>query len=113
MAEKLSSMPNRTFAGPAVPSPKSSPTELYRRARHFVPPPSTPKIRAVFSTRVASKGSNPERKGTPYRSLGVIISGLQLVLAIETERLTPRYSDIDLWGTSDVLDATIEAQFAA
>ena len=32
---------------------------------------------------------------------------------IETERLSPRYSGIDLWGSTDVLDAMIEGQFAA
>src|SRR5258707_12237893 len=33
--------------------------------------------------------------------------------AIETERPSPRYSGIDLWESSDVLDAMIEDQFAA
>jgi N-acetylmuramic acid 6-phosphate etherase len=33
--------------------------------------------------------------------------------AIETERPSPRYSAIDLWESSDVLDAMIEGQFAA
>ncbi len=33
--------------------------------------------------------------------------------AIETERPSPRYSGIDLWESSDVLDAMIEGQFAA
>src|SRR5258708_34286484 len=33
--------------------------------------------------------------------------------AIETERPSPRYSGIDLWQSSDVLDAMIEGQFAA
>ena len=32
---------------------------------------------------------------------------------IETERLSPRYSGIDLWAPSDALDAMIEGQFAA
>jgi N-acetylmuramic acid 6-phosphate etherase len=32
---------------------------------------------------------------------------------IETERLSPRYSGIDLWEPSDVLDTMIEGQFAA
>ncbi|HKY87502.1 MAG TPA: N-acetylmuramic acid 6-phosphate etherase, partial [Pseudorhodoplanes sp.] len=31
----------------------------------------------------------------------------------ETERVSPRYSGIDLWKTSDVLDALIEGQFGA
>jgi N-acetylmuramic acid 6-phosphate etherase len=35
------------------------------------------------------------------------------VFTIETERLSPRYSGIDLWGASDALDAMIEAQFTA
>jgi N-acetylmuramic acid 6-phosphate etherase len=35
------------------------------------------------------------------------------VLAIETERPSPRYSGIDLWGPSDVLEAMIEGQFSA
>jgi len=35
------------------------------------------------------------------------------VRAIETERLSPRYSGIDIWAPSDVLDAMIEGQFAA
>jgi len=33
--------------------------------------------------------------------------------AIETERPSPRYSGIDLWESSDVLDAMIEGQFTA
>ena len=32
---------------------------------------------------------------------------------METERPSPRYSGIDLWEPSDVLDAMIEGQFAA
>ena len=32
---------------------------------------------------------------------------------METERPSPRYSGIDLWSSSDVLDAMIESQFAA
>ena len=32
---------------------------------------------------------------------------------METERVSPRYSGIDLWNTSDILDALIEGQFAA
>ena len=35
------------------------------------------------------------------------------MFTIETERLSPRYSGIDLWGASDALDAMIEAQFTA
>jgi len=33
--------------------------------------------------------------------------------AIDTERRSPRYSGIDLWAPSDILDAMIEGQFAA
>ena len=43
----------------------------------------------------------------PDRSL--YVSGA----AIETERPSPRYSAIDLWESSDVLDAMIEGQLAA
>jgi N-acetylmuramic acid 6-phosphate etherase len=32
---------------------------------------------------------------------------------METERASPRYSGIDLWDSSEILDAMIEAQFAA
>jgi len=32
---------------------------------------------------------------------------------METERVSPRYSGLDLWNTTDVLDALIEGQFAA
>jgi len=32
---------------------------------------------------------------------------------LETERVSPRYSDIDLWEPGDVLDALIESQMAA
>jgi N-acetylmuramic acid 6-phosphate etherase len=32
---------------------------------------------------------------------------------METERASPRYSGIDLWDPSEILDAMIEAQFAA
>src|SRR6266566_4085866 len=48
---------------------------------------------------------NPNR--LPRRAL--YVSGA----AIETERPSPRYSGIDLWESSDVLDAMIEGQFAA
>lgn len=33
--------------------------------------------------------------------------------AMETERASPRYSDIDLWEPGDILDALIEGQMAA
>jgi N-acetylmuramic acid 6-phosphate etherase len=33
--------------------------------------------------------------------------------AMDTERSSPRYSGIDLWDPSDILDAMIEGQFAA
>ncbi len=33
--------------------------------------------------------------------------------AMETERLSPRYTNIDVWSPLDVLDAMIEGQFAA
>ena len=33
--------------------------------------------------------------------------------AIETERPSPRYSDIDLWDVSDIIEAMVEGQFAA
>src|SRR5918997_4265004 len=32
---------------------------------------------------------------------------------METERPSPRYSDIDIWDPADVVDAMIEGQFAA
>src|SRR5688572_8444172 len=32
---------------------------------------------------------------------------------MDTERASPRYSGIDLWSPGDILDALIEAQFAA
>jgi N-acetylmuramic acid 6-phosphate etherase len=32
---------------------------------------------------------------------------------METERLSPRYSGIDVWDPADILDAMIEGQFAA
>ena len=32
---------------------------------------------------------------------------------MNTEHASPRYSDIDLWPPGDVLEAMIEAQFAA
>src|SRR5207248_4143551 len=33
--------------------------------------------------------------------------------AMETERLSPRYSGIEVWDPSDILDAMVEGQFAA
>jgi N-acetylmuramic acid 6-phosphate etherase len=33
--------------------------------------------------------------------------------AIDTERQSPRYSDIDLWDASDIIEAMVEGQFAA
>jgi N-acetylmuramic acid 6-phosphate etherase len=47
--------------------------------------------------------ANPFRRGVVY-SKG---------LAMNTERPSPRYSGIDLWGPRDILDAMIEGQFAA
>jgi N-acetylmuramic acid 6-phosphate etherase len=35
------------------------------------------------------------------------------VSAIETERLSPRYSGIDIWDPADVVDAMVEGKFAA
>ncbi|HXW40669.1 MAG TPA: N-acetylmuramic acid 6-phosphate etherase, partial [Xanthobacteraceae bacterium] len=32
---------------------------------------------------------------------------------METERASPRYSDIDLWEPADILQALIESQMAA
>src|SRR6185295_7378833 len=32
---------------------------------------------------------------------------------MDTERASPRYSDIDVWGPSDILDAMVEGQFMA
>src|SRR5215831_5613520 len=32
---------------------------------------------------------------------------------METERLSPRFADIDLWEPADVLEAMVEGQFAA
>src|SRR4051794_19325627 len=32
---------------------------------------------------------------------------------METERASPRYSDIDVWEPADILDAMIEGQFMA
>jgi N-acetylmuramic acid 6-phosphate etherase len=36
-----------------------------------------------------------------------------LLGAMETERVSPRYSGIDVWDPADVLDAMIEGQFCA
>jgi N-acetylmuramic acid 6-phosphate etherase len=36
-----------------------------------------------------------------------------LLNLMETERVSPRYSDIDLWEPGDILDALIESQIAA
>jgi N-acetylmuramic acid 6-phosphate etherase len=38
---------------------------------------------------------------------------LLLLGPMETERISPRYSGIDVWDPADVLDAMIEGQFAA
>ncbi len=38
---------------------------------------------------------------------------LQLILTMDTERPSPRYSTIDLWEPADILDAMVEGQFAA
>ena len=32
---------------------------------------------------------------------------------METERPSPRYTDIDVWEPTDILDAMVEGQFAA
>ena len=40
-------------------------------------------------------------------------SSLLLLGPMETERISPRYSGIDVWDPADVLDAMIEGQFAA
>ena len=49
----------------------------------------------------------------PQQLPAVPAKSSQRVPAIETERPSPRYSSIDLWKPSDVLDAMIDGQFAA
>ena len=49
----------------------------------------------------------------PQQTLTVPGQVVAKVRAIETERLSPRYSAIDAWQPSDILDAMIEGQFAA
>ena len=49
----------------------------------------------------------------PQQLPAVPAKSSQRVPAIETERPSPRYSGIDLWKPSDVLDAMIDGQFAA
>jgi N-acetylmuramic acid 6-phosphate etherase len=41
------------------------------------------------------------------------VAATWLLGAMETERVSPRYSGIDVWDPADVLDAMIEGQFSA
>jgi len=40
-------------------------------------------------------------------------ASLRREIAMDTERVSPRYSDIDLWDPSDILDAMLEGQMSA
>ena len=108
-APKLSSSPKRMLAGPAIPSPRTLPEPSHRRARHCVPPPSTPRKSNASST------CGPRR----LRSFMNERDEIQMEVALlplgpmETERPSPRYSGIDVWDPADVLDAMIEGQFSA
>src|SRR6185295_2840934 len=112
-APKLCSTPKRRFAGPAAPSPSTLPSRSVRRARLAVPPPSTPISSTVLSINPSLIVTNRQRERSHYRSLGVPVTLPIRVGAIETERLSPRYSGLDLWNPSDILEAMIEGQFVA
>src|SRR3954453_9687641 len=62
--------------------------------------------RRVFVTRegVTREGPSGPARGASQRSKFEMM---------ETERPSPRYSAIDLWSPSDMLDAMLEGQFAA
>jgi N-acetylmuramic acid 6-phosphate etherase len=49
----------------------------------------------------------------PQHGVTVPVRSPAKVRAIDTERRSPRYSGIDLWAPSDILDAMLEGQFAA
>ena len=40
-------------------------------------------------------------------------ASLRREITMDTERVSPRYSDIDLWDPSDILDAMLEGQMSA
>jgi N-acetylmuramic acid 6-phosphate etherase len=69
--------------------------------------------RAGLAARIApaiySESARQDATTAPNGSCQVAIK----VRAIETERLSPRYSGIDLWQPADILEAMIEGQFAA
>src|SRR6186997_1250450 len=84
------------------------PARSVRRARHLVPPPSTPRSRTLEPTGVSMRllvlGNASNRLCGPAFLAGA---------PMDTERPSPRYADIDVWDPADILDAMIEGQFAA
>src|ERR1700716_3565965 len=122
MAAKLSSIPNRTFAGPATASASMAPLAAQRRARHCVPPPSTPSSSGPASAKSSFSTLKPlfsmlmkRQRARTNSDRGRFTQGPSGVpfQAMDTERSSPRYAGIDLWDPADILDALIEGQFAA
>src|SRR5262245_40443146 len=97
------------LAGPASPSPSVVPAQSVRRARHLVPPPSTPSrsTSASMTVSVFARGPsvNTREPKKDQRVAGQV--------PMDTERPRPRYADIDVWEPAATLDAMIEGQFAA
>src|SRR5579859_6123822 len=109
-AAPAASTPRRRLAGPARPSPKISPERRANRARHCVPPPSTPS-RSSLSTTSRLFGFTPvntAKRKPIYNCVAERSNGVE-----ETERPSPRYSGIDLWSPADIVAAMLEGQFAA
>src|SRR5262249_56888717 len=106
------------FAGPPLASPSFAPVCAQSRTRQRVPPPSTPS-RSVFACTVSAPFGSSCNTLTRENESGSDTLCLDLadsrarILAMDTERPSPRYSGIDIWDPADVLDAMIEGQFAA
>src|SRR4051812_538671 len=104
------------LAGPLLPSPSFTSDNVDNRARHRVPPPSTPSNKISDATNRIPAGSKLQTHQNEFGSLGVVFESSTkpaIGRQMSTERSSPRYSDIDVWEPSEILDTLIEGQFAA
>jgi N-acetylmuramic acid 6-phosphate etherase len=57
--------------------------------------------------------SNSKHQSTKIRASAFPSCGPDRSPDVDTERVSPRYCDIDLWDSADILEALIEGQFVA
>src|SRR5712672_1374135 len=109
-------MPKRILAGPLLASPSLTPDRVHNLARQRVPPPSTPRIKISCHTRKHSlrvpihttRKNQSGSRALVRKFYAPVKSSPPRQHVMSTERLSPRYSEIDVWEPADILDALIE-----